>query len=126
MTRRFEAYFRSLIADLEQRPDDALAHLKSAVLHPPPIYSFDSLEDALGHAYLRQGRIQEAAAEFERVLRLNPRYPLALFGLAQAFEAMGADVRARETYAAFLEVWRDADEDAPELRTARRKVSPTR
>lgn len=121
-TRRFEGYWRSLIAELEQRPEDMLAHLKSALLHPPPIYAFDSHEDALGHACLRQGRFAEAVAEFERVLRLNPRYPSALFGLAQALEGMGEAARAREKYSAFLDVWREADADAPDLLTARRKV----
>ncbi len=57
--------------------------------HAPPTYSLDSFEDGLANALLELGRLDEAAAEYERILRLNPNYPLAQYHLAQAYERKG-------------------------------------
>lgn len=123
ITRRFGGVLRALAAELEGRPGEQIAHLTAALRHPPPTFAFDTFEDALGQAYLRLNRAREAVEEFERVLRLNPHYPSARFGLAQAFERLGDGGRAREAYLAFLEGWRGADPDAPLLIAAQRSVA---
>ncbi len=121
-TRRFNSYLRARLAEFEGRPDELVVQLRAALSHPPPIFAFDTFEDALGQAYLRVGRVPEAIAEFERVLRLNPRYASARLGLAQARERASEPAAARQEYAAFLQIWRGADADAPALLEARRRL----
>ena len=79
--------------------------------------------DCLVNAYLELGQFDEAIAEYERILRLNPNYPLAQYHLAQAYEREGRQVQALAEYERFLQTWKDADADLPEV-TAARKLLP--
>ncbi|MBA2702631.1 MAG: tetratricopeptide repeat protein, partial [Blastocatellia bacterium] len=83
----------------------------------------DPLEDCLANAYLEVGQPDEAIKEYERILRLNPNYPLAHYHLGQAYELQGKQQQARASYERFLEVWKNADAEAPEIIYARRVVS---
>jgi tetratricopeptide (TPR) repeat protein len=116
--RRFELYNRGYIALENGTADEAIAYLKEAVSLPPPIWNIDSHEDCLANAYLELGRFDEAIAEYERVLQLNPNYPLARFHLGQAFERKGLSEKAAENYKLFLQIWNQADENIPELNDA--------
>jgi outer membrane protein assembly factor BamD (BamD/ComL family) len=76
-------------------------------------------------AYLKAGRGNEAAAEFQKVLKLRASKPaepllsLAQLGLARAY-AMQRDLpKARTAYQDFLALWRNADPDLPLLREAK-------
>jgi tetratricopeptide (TPR) repeat protein len=64
-----------------------------------------SLEECLADTYLELKRYDEAMAEYERILRLNPNYPLVHYHLAQAHEGKGRTAEARRFYERFLEVW---------------------
>jgi Tfp pilus assembly protein PilF len=77
----------------------------------------------LANAYLETGQFDKAVAEYNRILKLNPNYPLAHFHLAQAFEQQGLSGEARESYQHFLQIWKDADADIPELLKARNKFN---
>ena len=120
---RYTFYYRGLVALANDRPVKALEAFREAIRHSPPTYEPDALEDCLGDAYLRLGQFDEAAAEYERVLMLNPNYPLARFHLAQAFEGKGQIDEARENYRLFLETWKDADADIPEVVSARKSLN---
>ncbi len=120
---RYKFYFRGILALEKNQTDEALAEMKKAVRHLPPTYDMDPLEDCLAQALLRLNRIDEAVAEYERILRLNPNYPLARFHVALALEKKGQNERARENYKLFLESWRDADTDIPEIIAARKSLS---
>lgn len=104
-------------------PAGAVENFKEALKHRPLIWNIDAYEDCLGKAYLELGRPDEAIAEFERILRLNPNYPLIHYHMAQAYERKGENELARREYARFLEVWKNADEDVPEVVAARRILS---
>ena len=55
----------------------------------------------------------EAAARFYESLALtSPGWPNVFYPLAQAFEQMGDEGKARTAYASFIDAWKDAD---PEL-----------
>jgi tetratricopeptide (TPR) repeat protein len=82
----------------------------------------DGVEDCLANAYLELGRWDDAVAEYERLLRLNPNYPLAEYHLGQAYERKGRHDRARAAYERFLEIWRDADADIPEVIVAKKRL----
>ena len=80
----------------------------------------DAYEDCLANAYLELGRFDEAIAEYERILKLNPNYPLVHYHLAQAYEREGQNDQAHAEYQRLLQVWKDADADVPEVVRAKR------
>ncbi|HKZ02976.1 MAG TPA: tetratricopeptide repeat protein [Pyrinomonadaceae bacterium] len=102
---------------------EALQSFKEALTHRPLVWSVESYEDCLGRAYLELGQLDQAIAEFERILSLNPNYPLAHYHLAQAYERKGQAEKARELFERFLQVWKDADADVPEIVTARNRLT---
>lgn len=89
-----------------------------------------------GSAYLAARMGTEAAREFQKILNnrgvaiILPHYPLAHIGLARAYALQGDKAASRREYEAFFELWKDADQDVPVLREARRAytelVSATR
>ena len=60
------------------------------------------------------------SGEGERTAERVARYQLARYRLALACEAKGDAPRARAELQRFLEDWKDADPDVPEVRDARR------
>jgi len=55
-------------------------------------------------------------------LKLNPNYPLVHYHLAQAYERKGQQDQARAEYERFLQDWKDADADIPEVVHASRAL----
>jgi tetratricopeptide (TPR) repeat protein len=117
-------YYFSGYAALKQgaRPE-AIAAFKEALSHSPPVWNIDSFEDCLARAYLIFGQYEEAVHEFERVLKLNPNYPLAHFYLAEAYRLEGKRDEALAEYKRFLDSWPQADEDVPEVIAARKQLA---
>ncbi len=101
----------------------AFASFRQALRHRAPVWSLDTMDDCLANAFLELKRYDEAIAEYERVLRLNASYPLARYRLGRAREGKGDLARAREEYRLFLETWKDADRDLPEIRDARKRLA---
>lgn len=101
---------------------EAIEHLQAAVKYQHTYWNINPLEDCLANAYLELNRFDEAIAEYQRILSLNPKYPLAHYHLAQAYERKGEKEKARELYARFLEVWPQADADIPEVIAAKQRV----
>ena len=81
------------------------------------------METCLGDAFLELGRLDEAIAEYRRVLALNPNYPMALCRLALALDRKGMRSEAHAEFTRFLAVWKNADSDIPELIDARRRLA---
>ncbi|HSL24544.1 MAG TPA: protein kinase [Vicinamibacterales bacterium] len=85
--------------------------------------------DGRARAQAARGDLQGAIGSYRQLLTphagqkwtavLEPRYVLEL---AQLLERTGNAAGAREQYRRFLELWRNADPDLPELYAARRKV----
>jgi tetratricopeptide (TPR) repeat protein len=121
-TPRYRFYFRGYIALKNGQTDEALENFREALRHSPATYDIDALEDCLANAYLELGRFDEAISEYERILRLNPNYPLARFHLAQAYEHKGLPDQARESYQRFLKTWENADADIPEVIVAKKSI----
>ena len=82
----------------------------------------DSFEDCLANAYLELGQLEEAITEYNRILKLNPNYPLLHYHLGQAYERKGQGEQARAEYQPFLEIWKDADQDVPEVIAAKKAL----
>jgi tetratricopeptide (TPR) repeat protein len=116
-------YFRGYYALRSGRPSEAIEQFKEALRHPPLVWNVDGVEDCLANAYHELARLDEAIAEYERILKLNPNYPLVHYHLAQAYERKGQNDRARTEYQRFLEVWKNADADSPEVVNAKKVLS---
>jgi tetratricopeptide (TPR) repeat protein len=78
-----------------------------------------------GLAYLKAGRGNEAAEEFQKVLALrsfapaDPLMSLAHLGLGRAYALEGDSQKSRTAYQDFFALWKDADPDVPILKEAR-------
>jgi tetratricopeptide (TPR) repeat protein len=89
-----------------------------------------SRHHVVGRAYEALGLWREAASAYEEVVG-NPHdralYKPALwvldqYRLGQIYERLGDGARARHWYGRFVDDWKDADPDIPELTTARRRL----
>lgn len=120
---RFELYRRGMVAMLDKRGDEAIGHFRELIGSAPPTWNFVDFEDSLGVAFLDLGRYDDAIAEFERILRIAPNYPLAHFHLAEAYSGKGLTGEALQNYRRFLEDWQDADPDLPEMIQAGKRTS---
>lgn len=116
-------YWRGMFALKTGATADAVDNFKLVVSHRPRPWDIESWEDCLGNAYLQLGRFDEAIAEYERILKLNPNYPLVHYHLAQAYERKGQRDQARAEYEQFLRNWKDADADVPEMIAAKKALA---
>jgi tetratricopeptide (TPR) repeat protein/DNA-binding winged helix-turn-helix (wHTH) protein len=117
-------YHRGYYALKLGRVDEAIEYLRKARHAAPVFFWYEDIgPDALANAYLELGRWDEAIAEYERLLRLNPNWAWAQFRLGVAFETKGERERAMAAYDRFLQVWKDADQDIPEVMEAKAKMA---
>jgi tetratricopeptide (TPR) repeat protein len=91
-------------------------------LSQPP-YPIIPAHEVYGTLLMEMKRPAEAANQFTEALRRTPGRPMAVYGIAQAAEALGDRPTALARYTEFLELWKQADADRPELVIARRFVS---
>jgi tetratricopeptide (TPR) repeat protein/DNA-binding winged helix-turn-helix (wHTH) protein len=120
---RYRPYLRGLLALAENKGDEAIAEFKKVLAQPEPVGYVDWFEDCLADGYLKLGRLDDALAEYQRVLGRNPNAALARYHLAEACARKGDRNLAREEYQQFLDIWKDADSDLPEVRIARAAVA---
>ena len=118
-----------LIALVEFAQDDrdaAFGAMRDAVTlqdqMPRPIgrpYPVKGADELFGELLLQAGRPVEAIAWFERTLTRTPNRSRAVLGLARAAAQAGDVEKSRQAYERFLQNWRSADPDLPELGEAR-------
>jgi tetratricopeptide (TPR) repeat protein len=117
---RFYNYWLGYLELKTGRAAEAIENFNETLKHRPPYWNIDTFEDCLANAYLELGRLDEAITEYERMLSINPNYPLAHFHLGLAYERKTERERAQAEYERFLQIWNDADRDIPEIITATR------
>lgn len=120
LSLRLKNYYLGYVSLKRGEIEPALENFREALRHPALNWNVDSLEDCLANTYLEIGRYDEAIAEYQRILQLNPNYPFARFSLAQAFEKKGQIEAARNSYQSFLQSWKDADADILQIREGRK------
>ncbi len=85
----------------------------------PPLYPIY----VRGQAYLKAGKGQQAAAEFQKMIEtrwLNyPLGALAHLQLGRAYALQGDTAKARSAYKDFFALWKDAEPDIPILKQAK-------
>jgi eukaryotic-like serine/threonine-protein kinase len=119
---RMWEYQRGFMALRQGRADEAMQCFRAALQHRAVEWHMDSYEDCLANALLELGRNDEAIVEYERILKINPNYPLAHYHLGQAYERKGLLEQARAAYERFLQLWQEADADLPEVLAAQRRL----
>ncbi|MBM3294934.1 MAG: tetratricopeptide repeat protein, partial [Candidatus Aminicenantes bacterium] len=93
-------------------------------------YNLPMLKDMLARAYWKAGRLDEAAAEYRKLMTIDPsnriRYlinPLYHYRLGRILEEKGDKSGAAAEYRKFLEYGKDADKIFPEPADARKRLA---
>jgi tetratricopeptide (TPR) repeat protein len=93
-------------------------------------YNIPFLKDVLPRAHLKIGDLDKAAAEYRKLMTVDPRnrlhyliHPLYHYRLGRVLEEKGEKAEAAQEYKKFLEYWKEADSRHPELADARRRVA---
>jgi tetratricopeptide (TPR) repeat protein len=108
---------------------EAVAKLREAVtiedsiddLSQPP-YPAIPANELCGTLLLELNRPSEAQSYFQRALLRTPNRPRIILLLARTAQALGDKETAEKRSQEFLEMWKAADSDRPELAIARRLV----
>src|SRR5262245_6803358 len=113
------------------RSEEAILRVREATalekeLPPPmgPPRPIKPASELSGEILLELKRPSEAGPEFERALLRSPNRSLSVLGLARAAAALGDRASARRHYERFLDNWRNADPELPELKEARSFLGP--
>jgi len=69
---------------------------------------------------LEMNRPAQAREQFGDSLKRTPGRPKAIYGLAQSAQALGDKKRAAAEYSRFLQIWKNADQNLPEITAAKR------
>ena len=100
---------------------------------PIMIYNMPFIYDLLARAYYESGRLDSAIAEYERKINFDAQsdnrrliHPKYRYLLAKLYEEKGDAAKTIENYEKFLELWKDADPDLPELEDAKKRLDTLR
>jgi len=128
-------YFAGRILLAEENVGGAVAHFEQAVAMLP--YQHEPKGDAhgwyyssLAHAYYLSGELGKAQEWYENLQALTTgrlgsgvTYAKSHFMLGQIYEQRGMNAEAIRSYRTFLDLWREADLQAPELEEAKRSLA---
>jgi len=88
------------------------------------------MKDMLGQAYYKAGELDNAIAVYERITRFNPDsedklfiHPRYYYRLGKLYEEKGLKDKAIERYEKFLDIWKNADKDLPDLIDAKERLA---
>ena len=123
----------------EGSPGKAVGIMKKAKAHEVNYINYPEYQvrfnlppqkDVLARAYVAGGDMDKAISEYERIATFDPLekssfliYPLFNYRLARLYEQKGLKDKARVRYERFLELWKDADADIPEVGDARKRLA---
>ena len=93
----------AMVLEGQGKFDEAIEHYSQSLKLNPDAY----LHSKLANLYVRQGKIAEAAAEFEAAVRLDPRDSSSEYNLAVAYERLGKLDDAIEHYVKAVEIQPD-------------------
>jgi hypothetical protein len=103
--------------------NEAIAVEDSIYALSQPPYPIIPAHELYGTMLLEMKRPADAMRHFTTTLKRTPGRPNAIYGIARAAEALGDKQTAIMRYTEFLELWKNADKDRPEIAIARRFLS---
>jgi len=99
-------------------------------MNPPQliVHNLPTIQDVLARAYVENGELDKAMSEYERLITFNPKskslrlvHPKYHYRLAKLYEQKSWTGKAIEHYQKFLELWKEADPDIPEVEEAKKR-----
>lgn len=111
-----KTYYHHLVGELflyEGLHEQALDNFKKAA-------NIESLDrtfflNAAGEAYFHLGNFHMAVEKLRTVLKINPNYAQSHYLLGIVYQEKGRNDKAREHFEKFVDIWKDADENLPQL-----------
>ena len=123
---------RGAILSVQLKHAEAIQKLSRAVeifakiaYDEPPHYS-RLPHETFGQALIRAGAYEQAEKVLREGLFFRPNSGWLLYGIAQAREKQGNAAATRSAYQAFLDSWKSADADLPQVVHAKSVLSATR
>jgi tetratricopeptide (TPR) repeat protein len=109
------------IAFAEKRYDDAINLCQQIIGDNPEA---TSLYRALGLTYVEMNEPFKAIEWYQKYISKNPNDALINFHLAMAYDAANEKRKAAKSMRKFLNMWKNADEDIPEMIKAKEYLFP--
>ena len=106
--------------------NEAVAVEDSIYALSQPPYPIIPVHELYGTVLLEVKRPAEAMKHFTETLKRTPGRPKAIYGIARAAESLGDRQTAMKRYTEFLELWKRADKDRPEIAKARAFIETMR
>jgi tetratricopeptide (TPR) repeat protein len=108
----------------------AIEHLKEAIYLLPFQYDTNNnhawFMGSLAQAYFKNGDIEDAQQEYEKIVGLTTGriewgdiYAKSFYMLGKIHEQKGLAIA---NYEKFLDIWKDADPDIPEIEDAKKRL----
>jgi len=120
----------AIAAQVARDAEGAIARMNEAIAVEDSIYALSQppypiipAHELYGTMLLEMKRPADAMRHFTETLKRTPGRPKAIYGIARAAEALSDKQTAIKRYTEFLELWKHADKDRPEITTARRLLS---
>ena len=106
--------------------NEAVAVEDSIYALSQPPYPIIPVHELYGTMLLEVKGPAEAMKHFTETLKRTPGRPKAIYGIARAAESLGDRQTAMKRYTEFLELWKQADKDRPEIAKARAFIETMR
>ena len=129
--RRLYFHLLGLMEKKKGNWNKAIEYLEeSLALYPSTGMYIAEILDALADTYHKSGDLDNALRCYEKTTPLNIRlvydghiYARSLYRMGNIYEEKGWTGKAIESYEKFLELWKDADPDLPEVLDAKKRLA---
>jgi tetratricopeptide (TPR) repeat protein len=119
------AAYRNHLEEATPLLDQAADRERELGYTEPPMYARPESE-SLGHALIRAGKYSDAREAFRKELHERSHSGFALYGIALAWDREGKSDEAAKAYREFLDAWKNADRDLPQVRAAEDRLKAVR
>jgi tetratricopeptide (TPR) repeat protein len=115
----FSAYASGNMDQAVKKMTEAIEIENSIDSLSQPPYPIIPANELFGSLLMEMRQPEVARKHFLETLKRTPARPMAIYGAAQASREIGDNDLAKKLYGEFLDLWKDADADRPELKVAK-------